>query len=517
MKTKLLNTFLALLIGMMGAVAQTRIIGGYAVDITQRPFQAYINCGTQYGGGVIIGSQWILTAAHVVKNDQNVTFAPSDVQVVTGYTNLYDGMWLASSVSEIIVHPNYNRTTMDNDIALIKLYSPLSFGSTRQPIITGSYASTGTTAIISGWGRRTLAEGSADMTQLYAVPVTVQSTTTTKIAGKASASMPFKGDSGGPLTVNDPIFGTVLVGLASYVSGNNPQSNPVYYTNVPNYSSWIQTHTGISRPYLTGSKLVTARTAFSVENIQPGSFVSWSIADPTKASVDAQGIVTPGSWSKGKTNIQATVRTPWGSQYVLNQEIFVGFPNFEILVNMGDYTNDVFKTNTQYVFMADPVEIGRGRENILFYFQWRLKDALGNVISTSTLRDHTCLTSLFPVNIQTPGRYTLEVEVAYTPGGHNTFTRYLDVRSNFYFSVSADPSSRNIRIRQKENVASISARQVVRTCTAHLYKNNTLVRTVSFRPDSEVSIDGSNLSAGIYYLIITDGKEIVAREKVLLP
>lgn len=516
MKTKLLNTFLALLIGMMGAVAQTRIIGGYAVDITQRPFQAYIDCGTQYGGGVIIGSQWILTAAHVVKNDQNVTFAPSAVRVTTGYTNVYDGMWSASSVSEIIVHPNYNRSTMDNDIALIKLSSPLSFGSTRQPIVIGTYASSGMSALISGWGRRTLAEGSADMTQLYAVPVTIQSTTTTKIAGKASASMPFKGDSGGPLTVSDPIFGTVLVGLASYVSGSNPQSNPVYYTNVPNYSSWIQTNTGISRPYITGSKLVTTKTAFSVENMQPGSSVSWSISDPSKASVDAQGIVTPGLWGKGMTNVQATIGTPWGSSYVLNQEIFVGFPNFEILVHMGDYQNDIFKTNTHYVFMADPVEVGRGRENILFYFQWRLKDSSGNIISTSTLRDHTCLTSLFPVNIQTPGMYTLEVEVIYGPGGHGTFTRYLDVRNNFYFSVSADPSSRNIRIRQKENPTSVSGRQAVRTCTAYLYKNNTLVRTVSFRPENEVSIDGSNLSAGIYYLVITDGQEIVAKEKVLL-
>lgn len=515
MKTKLLNTFLALLIGIMGAVAQTRIIGGYAVDITQRPFQAYIDCGSQYGGGVIIGSQWILTAAHVVKNDANETFTPSAVHVTTGYTNVYDGMVWASSVSEIIVHPDYNRSTMDNDIALIKLSSPLSFGPTRQPIVIAYYAMPGTSALISGWGRRTLEPGSADMTQLYAVPVSVQSTTTTKIAGKASASMPFKGDSGGPLTISDPVFGTSLIGLASYVSGNNPQSNPAYFTNVPHYENWIKTKTGITRPVLTGPNLVTTRTGFSIANIPNGASVSWSIPDAAKASVDAQGFVTPKSPGKGLTTLQATVTTSWGSQYVLKRDIFTGFPTFEIIMDWGSVQGDQFKTNAQYIFMADPTEMGSGRENVLFNFDWKLKDPMGNVISTVSRPNSGCRNSLFTINMETPGYYTLEVYVTYGPGGSGTFTRRLNVVNNL-FSVYTQSSSRTITIRPKENVASRAARQTTGTYTARLYTNNALVRTVSFQPDSEVSIDGSNLDAGIYYLIITDGKGIVTKEKVLL-
>lgn len=75
MKKKL--SFIAFL--LLGCItftfSQERIIGGYAVDISQRPFQAavYTNYNNPYsfGGGVIISNEWIITAAHVVKDNNN--------------------------------------------------------------------------------------------------------------------------------------------------------------------------------------------------------------------------------------------------------------------------------------------------------------------------------------------------------------------------------------------------------------------------------------------------------------
>lgn len=66
MKTR--NIYLLILLVMSMVVhAQQRIIGGSAVNITERPYQAavFVN-GTFNGGGVIISNRWILTAAHVV-------------------------------------------------------------------------------------------------------------------------------------------------------------------------------------------------------------------------------------------------------------------------------------------------------------------------------------------------------------------------------------------------------------------------------------------------------------------
>lgn len=68
MKKKVFCILLSLICFSLSA--QQRIIGGYTVDISDRPFQAFVACnnGNRYnvGGGVIISPQWILTAAHVV-------------------------------------------------------------------------------------------------------------------------------------------------------------------------------------------------------------------------------------------------------------------------------------------------------------------------------------------------------------------------------------------------------------------------------------------------------------------
>lgn len=121
MKTKLCH-ILILLIASMTLYAQEKIIGGSTADISERPYQAAIYTeGNFNGGGVIINNQWILTAAHVVNKS-----VASGVTVSTGFTNLNNDTG-RSTVSQIILHPS-------SDIALLKLNTPLTFSSVRQPI-----------------------------------------------------------------------------------------------------------------------------------------------------------------------------------------------------------------------------------------------------------------------------------------------------------------------------------------------------------------------------------------------
>lgn len=58
-------------------------------------------------------------------------------------------------VTRIIIHPNYNSDTINNDISLLQLESPVSFTRYIQPVCLAAPDSTfhtGTTSWVTGWG-----------------------------------------------------------------------------------------------------------------------------------------------------------------------------------------------------------------------------------------------------------------------------------------------------------------------------------------------------------------------------
>ena len=62
------HSFLVILLLLsMSVNAQLRVIGGNAIDISQRPYQAAVFIDGYFnGGGVVISPNHILTADHVV-------------------------------------------------------------------------------------------------------------------------------------------------------------------------------------------------------------------------------------------------------------------------------------------------------------------------------------------------------------------------------------------------------------------------------------------------------------------
>lgn len=59
------------------------------------------------------------------------------------------------TVTQIINHPNFNPATLDNDIALVRLSSPVNFTTHVLPICLAASDSTfynGTDAWVTGWG-----------------------------------------------------------------------------------------------------------------------------------------------------------------------------------------------------------------------------------------------------------------------------------------------------------------------------------------------------------------------------
>lgn len=244
-----------------------RIAGGQEASITTCPWQVMINeiipsgadkPGRQFCGGTLISSFWVITAAHCTdKRNANTML------VITGQENLFkstpDTQMIL--VARIVQHPNYRRSTVDNDISLLLLRSPVVLSKTSYPICLPSrfvnYNFDNEHGEATGWGTAEI--GGESSSELRQVSLPILSTKTcknnNKIGSKITDNMfctyhPGKdtctGDSGGPLSWEDRKTERVhLVGIVSFGVGCNQIGFPGVYTKVTNYLDWIQQSTGV--------------------------------------------------------------------------------------------------------------------------------------------------------------------------------------------------------------------------------------------------------------------------------
>lgn len=162
-------------------------------------------------------------------------------------------------VSEVIMHPDYEPVTADNDIALLRLATPIAYTPYAVPVClpTRPLANTHLWAIekhtVSGWGRRgENGPTSTVMRRLRAprIPTRqcveesgVRLTVNMFCAGFVNGSGDScKGDSGGPLVTTYKRT-NFLLGIVSWGKGCARPGNYGIYTRVSVYLEWIRNRT----------------------------------------------------------------------------------------------------------------------------------------------------------------------------------------------------------------------------------------------------------------------------------
>ncbi|CAL4122433.1 unnamed protein product, partial [Meganyctiphanes norvegica] len=285
----------------------TRIVGGVSTEVNEYPWMVALafSASSSYAfcGGSIIHERFVLTAAHCV-----AIMDGSEVVVIGEHT------WSDSNestiketvtIEEIIRNQDYNPSTMENDMALLKLSRPLTFGSNNKvapvcPPESGKLYSN-INAIVTGWGT-TESGGSISDTLLEVIVPTMPNSdcqdnydvygsdeiTDDMICaglpegGKDSC----QGDSGGPMVTQDSSFYR-QIGVVSWGYGCAHAGLPGVYARVTSQLSWISSKMSEYTWCSPGGVPVT-----------PVTTVAPATPTPTEPSVTS----TPGECSCGRVN-----------------------------------------------------------------------------------------------------------------------------------------------------------------------------------------------------------------------
>lgn len=125
-----------------------RIVGGQTADEGQFPYQVSLRrYGSHSCGGSILNENWVLTAAHCLFQ------VSGTLTVVAGTNSLGKGGDEYKTV-KAIYNENYDPSGIHNDVALVKVATPIKFSSKVQPIALNTEAiGAGEDLVLSGWGR----------------------------------------------------------------------------------------------------------------------------------------------------------------------------------------------------------------------------------------------------------------------------------------------------------------------------------------------------------------------------
>lgn len=247
---------------------QNRIVGGDDAEIRDYPWQVSLQLQPQYGGdhfcgGTIINAEWILTAAHCLIWD-DVDFQPQFMRVRAGFTGLSSTEGSYHNAAEFAIHPDYDGDSHQNDIALVRLASPINLTNPLTQavkIVTQSDANAGLTepgviGKVSGWGTLYTDGPSPDTLQAVDIPIVDPSssnyppsmiTADMLMAGQAGMDA-CQGDSGGPFVVPDGFGGYKIAGVVSWGAGCGVPGYPGLYARVSHFEEWIGQYVVVSDP-----------------------------------------------------------------------------------------------------------------------------------------------------------------------------------------------------------------------------------------------------------------------------
>ncbi|KAH3847953.1 hypothetical protein DPMN_090289 [Dreissena polymorpha] len=238
-----------------------RIVGGSAAVQGSWPWMVMIadDASIISGAGSILGPRVIMTSAQVFKGDGFDYRAETDITQWALYTGSHSISSTATNeqnftIKSIMIHENYNTTSLANDIALIITDKDIVYNDHTRPICLPAKGHTyhvGDTCYVAAWGDTTNINDEV----LFQAPMPILGDQacqtrypdyivgTELCAGYIDGRKDFCDDDiGAPLVCKDDQSGVwSAIGIAS--SGGNCRTghSPGIYEDVSKYTAWVRT------------------------------------------------------------------------------------------------------------------------------------------------------------------------------------------------------------------------------------------------------------------------------------